>query len=47
MNTFSNKGFRTLVYAMKEITEDKVDAKEEEIECDLTVVGVTGVEDLL
>jgi magnesium-transporting ATPase (P-type) len=36
-----------LVYAIKEITEDKINAKDEEIEADLRIVGVTAVEDLL
>jgi magnesium-transporting ATPase (P-type) len=32
---------------MKEITEDKINAKDEEIESDLRVLGVTAVEDML
>lgn len=42
---FSRKGYRTLVYAMKEVTGEKI--TEENIETDLILVGVTGVEDLL
>lgn len=44
--TLSRKGYRTLVYAIKEITEDKVDDPIF-LENDLKLVGVTGVEDLL
>lgn len=32
---------------MKEITEDKIQAKDEDIESDLRIVGVTAVEDKL
>lgn len=44
-------GLRTLLYGMKEIqwdgTRDPLDLPVEEIECDLTLLAATGVEDLL
>ena len=45
------KGLRTLCYGVKEIewdgTRDPLDVPVEEIECDLTLLATTGVEDLL
>ena len=47
----AKKGLRTLLYGMKEIewdgTRDPIDLPVEEIECDLTLLAATGVEDLL
>ena len=44
-------GLRTLLYGMKEMqwdgTRDPLDLPVEEIECDLTLLAATGVEDLL
>lgn len=40
-------GYRTLVYAMKEIHEFNDKMREDELERDLKIVGVTGVEDIL
>ena len=51
IDTMAGKGLRTLLYGMKEIewdgTRDPIDLEEREIECDLTVLAATGVEDLL
>ena len=56
---FAGKGLRTLVFGMKEISLapdqniDKIiqegwdNLKSKDVECDLTLLGVTGVEDLL
>ena len=45
------QGLRTLLYGMKEIqwdgSRDPLDLMEDEIECDLTLLAATGVEDLL
>ena len=47
----AKKGLRTLLYGMKEIdwdgTRDPLDLPVEEIECELTLLAATGVEDLL
>ena len=47
----AKKGHRTLLYGMKEIewdgTRDPLDLPVEEIECDLTLLAATAVEDLL
>lgn len=47
----AKKGLRTLLYGMKEIewdgTRDPLDLMVEEIECDLTLLAATAVEDLL
>ncbi len=47
----AKKGLRTLLYGMKEIdwdgSRDPLDLPVEEIECDLTLLAATGVEDLL
>ena len=47
----AKKGLRTLLYGMKEIewdgTRDPLDLPVEEIECDLTLLAATAVEDLL
>jgi len=47
----AKKGLRTLLYAMKEIewdgSRDPYDLTVEEIECDLSLLAATGVEDLL
>ena len=47
----AKKGLRTLLYGMKETewdgTRDPLDLPCEEIECDLTLLAATGVEDLL
>ena len=40
-------GYRTLVYAMKEIHEFNDKVREEDLEKDLRIVGITGVEDIL
>ena len=51
VDAMAKKGLRTLLFGMKEIewdgTRDTLDVEVEEIECDLTVLGATGVEDLL
>lgn len=47
----ATQGLRTLLYGMKEIdwdgSRDSLDLTEAEIECDLTLLAATGVEDLL
>lgn len=47
----ASKGLRTLLYGMKTIpwdgTRDPVEVDVKEIECDLTLLAATGVEDLL
>ena len=47
----ARKGLRTLLYGMKEIdwdgTRDPIDVDVAEIECELKLLGATGVEDLL
>jgi magnesium-transporting ATPase (P-type) len=51
LNDFANEGLRTLVYAYKELKPRSVQQIKnmipEEFESDLTLLGVTGVEDLL
>lgn len=52
LDDFADQGLRTLVYGYKEmdsnITQAQVDKlRVEEVECGLTMLGVTGVEDLL
>ena len=46
VNEYANKGLRTLVFAMKEISMQK-EYIASEVESDLTLLGVTGVEDEL
>jgi len=46
VNEFARKGYRTLVFGVKEYTL-KADYTEEEVECDLNLVGITGLEDEL
>ena len=46
VDDFARKGYRTLVFGVKEYTL-KPDYTEEEIECDLELVGITGLEDEL
>lgn len=45
----AGKGLRTLCFAMKEMRgdEDWENIKVEDVECDLTLLGATAVEDLL
>jgi len=51
LDDFAEQGLRTLVYGYKEMptmTPDQVeDLTMEDVECDMTMLGVTGVEDLL
>ena len=51
VENMARKGLRTLLYGMKEIewdgTRDPLDLPVEEIECNLTLLAATGVEDLL
>jgi len=51
LDDFADQGLRTLVYAYKEMptmTEDQIeDLTMEDVESDMTMLGVTGVEDLL
>ena len=44
---FSKMGYRTLVYAMREIPEYKAGMRDDELEKDLRILGITGVEDIL
>ena len=46
VNEFARKGYRTLVFGMKEI-DQKPEYTDEEVESNLTLLGVTGVEDEL
>lgn len=43
----SRKGYRTLCYAMKELDPKQETFTDEEVEKDLTLIGITGVEDEL
>lgn len=51
LDDFANQGLRTLVYAYKELpnyTADQIEnLRNEDVEKDFTLLGVTGVEDLL
>lgn len=51
VDVMAKKGLRTLLYGMKEIewdgTRDPLELHVSEIECNLTVLAATGVEDLL
>lgn len=51
VEAMAKQGLRTLLYGTKEImwdgTRDPLDLPVEEIECDLTLLAATGVEDLL
>jgi magnesium-transporting ATPase (P-type) len=49
LDDFAEKGLRTLAYAYKEIPwfNSVEDLTVEKVECDFTLLGVTGVEDLL
>jgi P-type E1-E2 ATPase len=49
LDDFAEKGLRTLAYAFKEIGpyENLDDLTVESVECNLTLLGVTGVEDML
>lgn len=49
INMLAGKGLRTLCFAMKEMRgdEDWETIKVEDVECDLTLLGCTAVEDLL
>ena len=46
---FAAKGFRTLTFGMKELESTDIDGvmTQEDIECCLTLLGATCVEDLL
>ena len=46
VDEFARKGYRTLVFGMKEYTL-KPEYTDEEVECDLKLVGITGLEDEL
>ena len=51
VEAMATTGLRTLLYGMKEIawdgSRDSLDLTEDEIECNLTLLAATGVEDLL
>lgn len=48
VSEFAKHGYRTLAFATRRLVSDNVDElTQDEIECKLTMVGVTSVEDLL
>jgi magnesium-transporting ATPase (P-type) len=49
VDEFAHHGYRTLAFATRKLDSPVVDGvyTQEEIECNLTVCGITSVEDLL